>query len=73
MDIFQAAKEVKQHILDSIDANTTVQKGGVVAIGGHEQFLHFKSEDAAIRLCQGDGWIFSYIYRNGEVELKPIC
>ena len=69
--IFDATKAVRHHILQSINAETTVQKNGIVAYGQGE-FLHFKSEVEAVNQCGGNGWIFSYLYRNGQVELKPV-
>lgn len=71
MDIFEATKAVRQHIINSINPETLVQKTGVIAYGKGE-FLHFKSENEAINLTGGNGYVFSYIYRNGQVELKPL-
>jgi len=71
MDIFQATKVVRQQILSSINVETTVQKTGVVAYGSGE-LLHFKTEAQAINATGGSGYIFSYIYRGGQVELTPV-
>jgi len=71
MDVFEAAKKVEEHILASINSTTTVQTSGTVAIKGGN-ILHFKSENEAINLVAGSGWVFKYLYRNGQVEITPI-
>lgn len=67
--IFEASKKVKAFILNGINPNTVVQKSGVVAIQ-FDDILVFHSVDQAIRNAP-DAYIFSYIYRNGDVELIP--
>ena len=67
--VFEASKKVKSFILGSIDETSTVQKTGVVAIKG-DDILVFNSVSQACNSAS-DGYVFSYIYRNGNIELKP--
>ena len=69
MDIFEAAKKVQDHVLTSIN-ETTIQTNGVVAIKGNI-ILHFNSETEALVLNGGVGYVFKYLYRNGQVEVTP--
>lgn len=69
MDIFEAAKKVQDHVLASVNENT-IQTNGVVAIKGN-MILHFRSESDALHLNGGVGYVFTYLYRNGQVELTP--
>lgn len=72
MDVFQAAETVRKHLLTSLSNSTTQQSSGIVAIKG-EVILHFGSEHEAIALVSGSGYIFKYLYRNGQVEITPVA
>lgn len=55
--------------MKQIDRTTTVQKTGVVAIKD-DDILVFRSVSQAT-LIASDGYVFSYIYRNGDIEITP--
>ena len=67
--IFEASKKVKSFIMKQIDRTTTVQTTGVVAIKD-DDILVFRSVSQAT-LIASDGYVFSYIYRNGDIEITP--
>jgi len=67
--IFKAAEIVKSYLLASIDKTTIVQKTGFVSI--KDDSILFFDSIAQARDLANDGWIFSFIYRNGNIEIKP--
>lgn len=67
--IFEAGKKAKTFILASINKTTTVQKTGIVAIKG-DDIITFRDVGQAV-INAPDGYVFSYIYRNEQVEITP--
>lgn len=70
MNVYEATKEVRKFILNSVDENI-VQTNGVVGYYQGE-IIKFRSKQEASILDGGNGYLFEYIYRNGQVEITPI-
>lgn len=70
MNIYEAAKEVKSFVLTSVNENI-VQTSGILGYCNGE-IVKFRDAQEAVILNNGQGHLFEYLYRNGQVELKPI-
>lgn len=70
MTVYEASRVIKTH-LKQIIPDSTVQTSGVIGLCKGE-ILKFKSVQQAIHLNGGNGYIFEYLYRNGEIELTPV-
>ena len=70
MNVYEAAKIAEKFVIDNTPA-TTVQTTGVLGIK-NEHVLKFASEAAAIRLNGGNGYVFKYTYREGNVTITPV-
>lgn len=70
MNIYEASKKVREHVLKTTQP-TTVQANGVYGISD-TGIIKFRSEAEAIRLNGGYGFIFRTFYRCGAVDVTPL-
>jgi hypothetical protein len=70
-NVFQNATIARNAIKATINSETVVQTAGAVAVFNGE-VLFFRSKEEAIRINEGCGNVFSYIYRYGQIELTPV-
>jgi hypothetical protein len=70
MNVYEASKIVKEHFEATLNPSTVT----TIAYYGYYkgEILKFSSENQAIQLNNGEGWIFKCILNNGEVDVAPI-
>jgi hypothetical protein len=71
MTVFEAGIMVKDHVLKSMEKTTIVHSTGVYGIDNSGTILKFENAQQALLVVGKEGWVFSYVFRNGIVEVTP--
>ena len=70
MNVFEAAKRIETHVKNIVNENT-IQMNGVCAINNEGTILKFNCASKACADVGSSGWVFSWRYKGGEVEITP--